>query len=361
MIERSLSRYRQAYLISCCSMTDSLAVFDVDHWLRQPRPADFHVSQPYQVACWSKLSQKEGGRICYGNTEGLNCYKRPELPANLGQGYPEAYTQKDEEASVGVEQVATAVAKAGLQDQCDVCTFRNNLNKIFATPVDLKSPWVVDACMLQHTLHLDIHKIPQHTFPNADLFQYYGYRFEALSTQQTEVDATSEYCAVVRLRLDKLRVMMAAEVDCYDPDKVKPGHAPDLASYLELKTYVMPEDQRKAANIKKFKYPKWWLQSWLAGVPSVIAGARDKQGWLRSIETVPTRQIPNLSAEANVGFNPWEQIGFGRDVLTWMQHMTGLHREKQLQFSYQEEGNRHAIRCMLVNAGSLAERVRSVQ
>lgn len=49
------------------------------------------------------------------------------------------------------------------------------------------------------------------------------------------------------------------------------------------------------------------------------------QGWLRSIETVPTRQIPNLSAEANVGFNPWEQIGFGRDVLTWMQHMTGAH------------------------------------
>ena len=63
-------------------------------------------------------------------------------------------------------------------------------------------------------------------------------RFEALSTQQAEVDATSEYCAVVRLRLDKLRILMAAEVDCYDPDKVKPGHTPDLASYLELKTYV---------------------------------------------------------------------------------------------------------------------------
>ena len=63
-------------------------------------------------------------------------------------------------------------------------------------------------------------------------------RFEALSTQQTSVDATSEYVAVIRLRLDKLRILMAAEVDCYDPTKVKPGHKPDLASYLELKTYV---------------------------------------------------------------------------------------------------------------------------
>ena len=63
-------------------------------------------------------------------------------------------------------------------------------------------------------------------------------RFEALSTQQTEVDATSEYVAVIRLRLDKLRILMAAEVDCYDPDKVEPGHKPELASFLELKTYM---------------------------------------------------------------------------------------------------------------------------
>lgn len=62
--------------------------------------------------------------------------------------------------------------------------------------------------------------------------------FEALSTQQTSVDATSEYVAVIRLRLDKLRIIMAAEVDCYDPNKVTPGHKPDLASYLELKTYM---------------------------------------------------------------------------------------------------------------------------
>lgn len=52
------------------------------------------------------------------------------------------------------------------------------------------------------------------------------------------MDATSEYVAVIRLRLDKLRILMAAEVDCYDPDKVKPGQSPDLASFLELKTYV---------------------------------------------------------------------------------------------------------------------------
>ena len=71
MIELPLRRCSHAYLISCRTMADSLAVFDVDYWLRQPRPAEFHVSQPYQVACWSKLSQKEGGHTCHGNTEGI--------------------------------------------------------------------------------------------------------------------------------------------------------------------------------------------------------------------------------------------------------------------------------------------------
>ena len=42
---------------------------------------------------------------------GVHPFKALELPANLGQGYPETYTQKDEDASVGVEPVALAVAK----------------------------------------------------------------------------------------------------------------------------------------------------------------------------------------------------------------------------------------------------------
>lgn len=103
--------------------------------------------------------------LCIGSVAGLHPFQVPELPADLSHSYPEAYTPEDEEAPVGVEPVAAAVAKvcvcyqtmskhlphqgfgamlqAGLQDQCDICTFRNNLNKIFATPLDLKSSWMV--------------------------------------------------------------------------------------------------------------------------------------------------------------------------------------------------------------------------
>ena len=153
-------------LIRYCTMAETLEIFDVDRWLRQPRPAELHVSQPYQVACWSKSSFNEGGDTCHGDTAGKSCVPRrpsysvpaqcissaaglhpfepPELPADLGQGYPEAYVQKDEDLSVGVEPVVSAVAKVcvccrntsescdPIKDSLQCCRPACKINVIFA-------------------------------------------------------------------------------------------------------------------------------------------------------------------------------------------------------------------------------------
>ena len=58
-----------------------------------------------------------------------------------------------------------------------------------------------------------------------------------MCTQQDDVDATSEFSALIRLRLDKLRVLLAAEIDCFDP-KVQSKDEADAASYIELKTFL---------------------------------------------------------------------------------------------------------------------------
>lgn len=66
---------------------------------------------------------------------------------------------------------------------------------------------------------------------------YYGYKFEALCTSSQDggpVDATSEYAALLGLKLGGLRLLMAAEIDCSSA----PGAGEDpLQYYLELKTY----------------------------------------------------------------------------------------------------------------------------
>lgn len=70
-------------LIRYCTMAETLEIFDVDRWLRQPRPAELHVSQPYQVACWSKSSFNEGGETCHGDTAGKSC-----MPGDLPTACP---------------------------------------------------------------------------------------------------------------------------------------------------------------------------------------------------------------------------------------------------------------------------------
>ena len=48
--------------------------FNVDEWLRTRSTTvpvqQFHVSQPFQVGCWTKISATEGGQVLQGNTTG---------------------------------------------------------------------------------------------------------------------------------------------------------------------------------------------------------------------------------------------------------------------------------------------------
>ena len=131
--------------------------------------------------------------------------------------------------------------------------------------------------------------------------------FEALCTGQAVADATSEFGVLLRGRLGRHRLFMGAEVDCYDPSRWQPpaapgaavasggggggaavqpgpaaaaaqqGELPPLEALLELKTYKLPQHAGQQRSVHRWKHPKWWLQSFLAGVPRLALGTRDDQ------------------------------------------------------------------------------------
>ena len=69
---------------------------------------------------------------------------------------------------------------------------------------------------------------------------------------------------MLSLGLAGLRLLMSAEIDCADEEK----------KYVELKTSKQIASQRDSASFEKFKLLKFWLQSFLAGVPRVLVGFR---------------------------------------------------------------------------------------
>jgi RAT1-interacting protein len=204
---------------------------------------------------------------------GLLPFAAPALPADLNAGYPAAYVRKPSAgdatpvdhivraaaAGVSGRGAAGAAGPSGGQGSAaagaareaggpvdwasvDVVTFRNNLNKILLTPFAPGAAWALDACAgspAGATVFLDIVHTPDSgpRNPNADRFEYFGYRFESLccpapppaasasdagaaggggggEERHGAVDATSEFATVVRLRLGGHRLLMAAEIDC---------------------------------------------------------------------------------------------------------------------------------------------------
>ena len=47
--------------------------------------------------------------------------------------------------------------------------------------------------------------------------------------------------------------------------------------------------------VKRFKLMKWWLQSFLLAIPTIVCGYRDDQGIVRHIETYKTEELPKMA------------------------------------------------------------------
>ncbi|KAF9958286.1 decapping endonuclease targeting mRNA [Modicella reniformis] len=107
------------------------------------------------------------------------------------------------------------------------------------------------------------------------------------------VDTNLQYCTVARTKIGRNSVIMGAEVDCISEPKKPPPHNP-LSKYIELKTSRVITNAREQNNFERHKLLKFWAQSFLPGIPTIIVGFRDDNGNVLSVETFNTMEIPRL-------------------------------------------------------------------
>lgn len=114
-------------------------------------------------------------------------------------------------------------------------------------------------------------------------------RYEHLAVgndPKAPVRADDQNCYCFRLRLGDFRLVLGAEIDCQD---AKTGE------FIELKTSRIESDERALVNYRKFKLLKFWIQSFLVGVPTIIVGKRDDQGKVLKSERLATKELPGLA------------------------------------------------------------------
>ena len=167
---------------------------------------------------------------------------------------------------------------------------------------DLMSYWGMTASAL-------LHSAPTHLSP--------GYKFETLSLIPGPWDPTSrdyiegresqvvnnhaQYCSVVRTGVGSTRMIIGGEVDAvWD---CKPENPTQPINWVELKTSAEINNERDMFKFER-KLLKFWIQSFLLGVPKIIVGFRDSEGMLRRLEELKTQEIPG-KVQAN-GKGTWD-------------------------------------------------------
>ncbi|KAK3308080.1 RAI1 like PD-XK nuclease-domain-containing protein [Chaetomium strumarium] len=273
------------------------------------------VKRPKEIACFSYDKEHNFRQ----DDSSLKWYYPPEIPANLSEGL-DKFVQHDDRIDEHLDSLLKTIAsherKTGEPIDAHIVTWRGMMTKIMATPFDDQA-FEMNATLYRDCIFIEENhafKEQQRAFeknrrgkngiPSSEM-QYWGYKFETLSTLPRPWGETSreyienrgkeivnnkeQYCSVVRTGFGKTIVCLGGEVDAiWDAKPETPG---DPINWVELKTSAEITSYNDQFVFDR-KLMKFWIQSFLLGVPKIIVGFRSKNGMLTSVEEFQTMNIP---------------------------------------------------------------------
>lgn len=313
-------------------------------------------SKPKEVACFSR----DAGRRVHFDRRGLREYVAPHLPAALDVGFETYVPKQDVDDPAPLRDVFSALAHHQHSPAGSIVTYRNNLNKLMLCPYSRRDDWEIGVSRQANgCLVLNVRETARKAEEEArrtereERMAYWGYKFEDLSTrppgsggggaagrgsaQTAHVDATKgavnaneEFCAILLLELADIVIVMAAECDC---EEVSQG---GQRRYVELKTSKLLREQRDFVSFEKYKLLKFWLQSFLAGVPKIVVGFREENGVVQQIQAIETLSIPQMMRTRR--WDPSVCLNFGQRALEWLaRQMEARSEGEELSLRYEPE------------------------
>ncbi|XP_033827615.1 decapping and exoribonuclease protein [Periophthalmus magnuspinnatus] len=297
--------------------------------------------QPIEVGCFSLDSE----RRFFNDKRQLRFYTDPGLNPSfdLRDGFKDRYVKRDENVKEKLDHILRWIisnkAKVTSKDisnhalDADVVTWRGHLTKLLTTPYESREGWMFAVSKFRGTVYISeveteaARRDRENRTERHSEMMYWGYKFEQYmcaddidcSPDPSGVVNTNEaFCTVVQTRLADHRLLFSGEVDCRVRDLEAPGPP---ACYVELKTSVEICTPKQRSNFHRFKLLKWWAQSFLPGVPQVVAGFRDHDGVVIKVETF---QISKISQLIKGEYNCWKPtvcMNFCNDFLTFVKQV----------------------------------------
>ncbi|KAJ5902471.1 RAI1-domain-containing protein [Penicillium taxi] len=326
------------------------------------------IKRPKEIACFS-YDQERNFKL---GDSSLAYYYPPSLPADLSAGF-HSFQQlndvPDEHLDALLETIIAQEKESGKKCDADIITWRGMMTKILTAPFSTNDRFLRNECDLlsgnnvrilseisigymeltypirfieennsykneQKKIQLQQRQMPQ-GMASQELMTYWGYKFEVLSVLRKSWDETSreeiegrpnevvnnsaQYCSVVKTGFGKTRLVLGGEVDAiWD---CKPDRKEDPIHWVELKTSAEIYNTRDNIKFQR-KLLKFWAQSFLLGVATIIIGFRDAQGNVNRLETLKTASIPGKVMKEGRGF--WDGnicVNFTGEFLEWLKNI----------------------------------------
>ncbi|CAF1350473.1 unnamed protein product [Rotaria sp. Silwood1] len=176
----------------------------------------------------------------------------------------------------------------------DFLSWRGALRSIMFTLHEKRSDWLLAVIKYKNAYFLceyvtDIQlKEEQNMTSEARSFRYYGLKFEECVTKNDTTTETlnslKKFIGVFQSTIGSYRLLYGAEIDCATKKSSSTTKHIELKVCAGKSLYDLPFDYNH-------KYARWWIQSFLAGIQTMIIGFRDDNGIVNKVSPLNISQI----------------------------------------------------------------------
>ncbi|CAH2990099.1 unnamed protein product [Chilo suppressalis] len=211
--------------------------------------------------------------------------------------------------------------------------YRGLMTCVACTPYENKDPWKIVVILFKGNIFLCARDTEEKIYQKNNMtdqekkFTSWGYKFEqymlsenphAEPNPDVPVDETKEFSIVFTTNLNDHTIVYGAEMDGIRCDKAPVPSAPtdqtseNILQYLsdkefiELKTSRHIQFAKQENNFRRYKTKKWWCQSFLANIDTIVCGFRDDNGIVEELKVYPIKDLAKMSErfwKPNVCFN----------------------------------------------------------
>ncbi|CZR59130.1 related to RAI1-nuclear protein that binds to and stabilizes the exoribonuclease Rat1p, require [Phialocephala subalpina] len=283
------------------------------------------IKRPKEIACFSYDDQHQF-RL---DDSSIRWYYPPTLGADLSRGF-DTFQKLDDTADDHLESLLKTIIaheqKEGKRTEAEFITWRGMMTKLMAAIFSDRDGFEMNATLFQDTIFIEenhAYKLQSHAQqssrvsqpgrPSQDMMSFWGYKFETLCLLPNTWDETpreyienreseivsnhAQYCSVVRTGIGNSVLVIGGEVDAIWDSKPVDGKP---INWVELKTSADIRNDRDMITLER-KLMKFWIQSFLLGVPKIIVGFRTPDGILKRVEEMDTASIPGTVKRCGKG------------------------------------------------------------